>query len=244
MATSGSTTGQTQDHWQFTAVVATVIATGVVVLLHSLPHTQRRPLGLICRDQCQKNLKQIALALHNYESAWDAFPPAYTVDANGKPLHSWRTLILPYLDQEALYKSIDLSKPWDDPVNAKACSAALQVFHCPSTTLAKNRTAYLAVVTPNSCLCATEPRSLSAITDGLDNTLMLIEVDADHAVHWMEPKDADESLVLSLGRETRPVHTKVLVAALADVSTPLLESNLSADQRRALISIDGNDKME
>src|SRR5258708_3361414 len=49
------------------------------------------------RAQCNNNLKQIALALQNYEQAHKALPPAYTVDAEGRPLHSWRTLILPYL---------------------------------------------------------------------------------------------------------------------------------------------------
>ena len=70
--------------------------------------------------QCANNLKQIALALRNYESVYHALPPAYTVDAEGKPLHSWRTLILPYLEQQALYDKIDLSKPWDDPANKEA----------------------------------------------------------------------------------------------------------------------------
>ena len=51
---------------------------------------------------------------------YKALPPAYTVDADGRPLHSWRTLILPYLEQEPLYQTIDLSKPWNDPANAKA----------------------------------------------------------------------------------------------------------------------------
>ena len=45
---------------------------------------------------CVNNLKQIALALHNYEEVYKVLPPAYTVDAQGRPLHSWRTLILPY----------------------------------------------------------------------------------------------------------------------------------------------------
>ena len=69
------------------------------------------------RTQCMNHLKQVALALHNYHDVFQAFPPAYTVDEDGKPLHSWRTLILPYLEQAALYEQIDLSKPWDAPEN-------------------------------------------------------------------------------------------------------------------------------
>ena len=59
------------------------------------------------------NIRNITLALLNYADTHKAFPPAYTVDANGNRLHSWRTLLLPYLDQQSLYESIDFSKPWN-----------------------------------------------------------------------------------------------------------------------------------
>ncbi len=63
------------------------------------------------RMQCSNNLKQIGLAFHNYHSAYGSLPPAYTVDADGNRLHSWRTLILPFIDQSALVQQIDLNKP-------------------------------------------------------------------------------------------------------------------------------------
>ncbi len=52
------------------------------------------------RVQCSNNLKQIGLALHNYNAAYKSLPPPYTVDANGQKLHSWRTLILPFIEQK------------------------------------------------------------------------------------------------------------------------------------------------
>src|SRR5690349_18070524 len=64
------------------------------------------------RSTCQCRLKQIGLALHNYLAAEGSFPPAYTVDADGKPMHSWRALILPYFEG-GLENSYDFSKPWD-----------------------------------------------------------------------------------------------------------------------------------
>ena len=68
------------------------------------------------RMSCSNNIKQIGLAMQNYHTAYGTLPPAYTVDAQGRPLHSWRTLILPFIEQQALYGEIDLSKPWNDPV--------------------------------------------------------------------------------------------------------------------------------
>src|SRR4051812_3837711 len=48
------------------------------------------------RTKCKNHLKDIALALHNYHDAYGTFPPAYIADQNGRPMHSWRVLILPY----------------------------------------------------------------------------------------------------------------------------------------------------
>jgi type II secretory pathway pseudopilin PulG len=112
-------TGHKQTNWFGRLVTGlTVLAILAVVVAMLLPSVRRaRPAAR--RSQCKNNLKQIGLALYNYEADYHAFPPAYTVDADGKPLHSWRTLILPYLDQQPLYARIDLSKPWDDPANAR-----------------------------------------------------------------------------------------------------------------------------
>ena len=169
-------------------------ALGIIILLLCLflPAVRSaRPAAE--RNACQNNLKQIALALLKYEEKYHALPPAYTTDADGKPLHSWRTLILPFLEEEKLYKSIDLTKPWDDPANAEACKTIVPVYQCPAARDERNnRTTYLAVLTPNSCFRPTEPRSLSDVTDGAAETVMVIEVDSQHAVPWMAPIDADE----------------------------------------------------
>ena len=97
--------------------IALLVVVAALLFAFLVPVTrQARPAAR--QTQCRNNLKQIGLALHNYADEWKVFPPAYTVDANGKPLHSWRTLLLPYLDQSPLYNRIDFSKAWDDPANA------------------------------------------------------------------------------------------------------------------------------
>ncbi len=76
--------------------VITVLGIGTVLVALMLPSVRRgrEPARQV---QCKNNLRNIALALRNYETEYHALPPAFTVDAEGKPLHSWRTLILPYL---------------------------------------------------------------------------------------------------------------------------------------------------
>ena len=71
--------------WVFFSVCITglLIALFLPAVRNTRPTTQR--------IQCANNLKQISLAMHNYLDVNESFPPAYTVDAEGRPLHSWRT---------------------------------------------------------------------------------------------------------------------------------------------------------
>ncbi len=134
------------------------------------------------RVQCTNNLKQIGLALHNYTDVHRSLPPAFTVDENGKPLHSWRTLLLPYLEQQALYESIDLSKPWNDPVNAHLATTVVPTYTCPSHASNNGLTLYQAVVDPSGAFTGISSGQNSYLqfrdfTDGISNTLMFIESD-------------------------------------------------------------------
>lgn len=221
------------------SVLAVVGVGGIVIALLSPAMRVSRPAGL--RTACMNNLKQIALGLQLYAEKHHALPPAYTTDAHGKPLHSWRTLILPFIEEGELYKSIDLTKPWDDPANAEAFKKVVPVYQCPGSGYEDNRTIYLAIVAPESCIQATESRRLADITDQQLQTLMLIEADLDQAVPWMSPVDASEADVIGLSQKTKLVHPGGVNAAFVDGHVQFINCNLPADQLRALISIAGND---
>ncbi|MBS0205016.1 MAG: DUF1559 domain-containing protein [Planctomycetes bacterium] len=235
---------RTQNSRRGLTLIELLVVIGIVIVLIALlaPATRSaRPAAR--RVQCKNNLKQIGLALHNYADEYGVFPPAYTVDANGRPLHSWRTLLLPYLDNAPLYQKIDLSKPWDDPANEVAFQTKIPTYECPSSTAPAGQTTYLAVVARGGSFLPAESRQISDFKDGTANTVMVIEVDAAHAVHWMSPVDADESLVLGFGPKSKLLHAGGTHALLADGSIRFLPEKLSADQRRALITIAGNDQV-
>ncbi|WP_165229679.1 DUF1559 domain-containing protein [Aquisphaera insulae] len=225
-------------------LVNTLVCLGVIVLviLYLLPDlfpSEARQAA--CRAQCAYNLKQIALAMHNYASDHGAFPPACTVDASGRRLHSWRTLLLPYLEQKTLYESIDLSKPWDDPANAKALEARPTVYRCPSSSAPRDSTTYLANAAEGGCLIPGRPRRFAEISDPTGATILDIEADDGHAVPWMAPIDADESLILGLSQASKPNHPSGFNAGMVDGSVRFLKPTLPATVRRALISIAGGD---
>jgi hypothetical protein len=220
------------------ALLKLLAALGIVVILIAffLPAVRNGGARLAAnRNMCANQLHQIALAIRSYVDAHHALPPLYTTDADGKPLHSWRTLILPYLEEQKLYDSVDLTKPWNDPANAEACKKSPGVYQCPAADIGDNRTTYLAVVTPGGLLQPGEPTHLSAIPNA-QKTLMLIEADLDDAVPWMAPIDADEQIVMGIGTHSKLAHPGIMNGAFADSHVESLGSDLPADQRRAMLS--------
>ena len=131
----------------FTAAGILLGVFAVLLVIVMLLPVRRGSREAAHRNSCHNNLKQIILGLHNYHDENGKLPPAYTVDAEGNRLHSWRTLLLPYMEgYDELYQSIDLTKPWDDPANAMARETSMQLFQCPSADLEDGMTTYQAVV--------------------------------------------------------------------------------------------------
>jgi len=84
-------------------------------------------------ERCENNLRRIYQAFAEYADANGTYPPAFTVDAEGRKLHSWRVLLLPYLENEALFAQIRLDEPWDSDWNSQFHSQTPNVFKCAST---------------------------------------------------------------------------------------------------------------
>lgn len=144
------------------------------------------------RAACSNNLHNIALALQLYHADHGSYPPPFLADVDGKPMHSWRVLLLPYLEQKALYNEYHFDEPWDGPNNRKLHDIVLKIFLCPAddnTTPRKAETSYVAVVGPKTMWPGANSSIRDAdIIDGLSNTLLVVEV-ADSGIHWMEPRD-------------------------------------------------------
>jgi hypothetical protein len=83
------------------------------------------------RSQSQNNLKQLGIACHDYAAQNTTLPPGGTFDAQGRALHGWQTLLLPFLEQDHLFRRIDLGRPWDDPVNAPPFQKAVSQYVSP-----------------------------------------------------------------------------------------------------------------
>ncbi len=195
------------------------------------------------RMQCSNNLKQLALAMHNYHDTYKSFPPAYTVDDQGKPLHSWRTLLLPFLESSPLYAQIDLNEPWNSPKNQAFNQMVIPTFRCPSEPNPAV-CSYVVIVGPKAVFQGSTPVSMPSITDGLSNTILIVEV-RGNAHSWMEPVDLDATKMQYLinGGPNDPgsSHPGGVMVSLADGSVQFINQSVDKTLLQSLITIDGNE---
>lgn len=145
------------------------------------------------RAICRSNLREVAHAMQLYNWAHGTLPPAYIADANGRPMHSWRVLLLPYLDGEELLKQYRFDEPWDGPNNRKLAGKMPSSYACPRTDGRKTgRTNYMVVVGENTAFPRGKPVHYDDLlkADGAGRTILLVETDGP-GVNWLEPRDLD-----------------------------------------------------
>lgn len=217
-------------------VVLGLVALVAVALLLPATRTAREAAR---RVSCSNNLRQITLALGEYAKAHGHLPPARMLAADGTALHSWRTLILPYLEENRLFESIDLSKPWDDPVNAAARETVVSVFQCPSSSKDGPLTTYQAVILPEGLFRPDGTASLQEFAEADPATVIVIDSPSDRAVHWMEPSDVDADAFLVGLRHSSDHSGNVLLMATVDGRVLTFfadDENVMAADSRALLT--------
>ncbi|PQO41599.1 DUF1559 domain-containing protein [Blastopirellula marina] len=184
------------------AAAMNVAVIGVLVAL-LLPAVQQARAAAR-RMTSTNNLKQIALAFHNFHDTYGNLPPQAITDKEGKKLLSWRVAILPYLGYSNLYDQFHLDEPWDSDHNRKLIEQMPEVFTNPNSTAEPGYTNYVVPVgkgmafeepgpTPEGRTIAAGTK-FRAFTDGLSNTLLCVENNNDAAVIWTQPSDLDVDL--------------------------------------------------
>lgn len=195
------------------------------------------------RVESMNNLKQIGLAMHNNLDVHGHFPPAASADKAGQPLLSWRVHLLPFLEEQALYDQFHLDEPWDSPHNRPLVDKMPQIYARPGSTAAPGQTTYLAVTGEGTVLGKKGGSKLFEITDGVSNTILVVEADDNQAVPWTKPEDlavaADDPL-RGLGN-ARPGGFNAL---FADGSVRLIAATIDPDVLHAMFTAAGGEMVE
>jgi len=227
-------------------IAAVLFVLALLALL--LPAVQAPARTPSRRSYCQNNLRQISIALQNYHDVYHSFPPAYVADANGKPMHSWRVLILPFLEYKPLYDQYRFDEPWDGPNNSQL-AVDLKVLMCPADgARGKCQTSYVAVVGPGTAWPGAKSIDIADIKDGASNTILVVEVH-NSGISWMEPRDLDVSqMPMNINPKTglgiSSGHPKCAQAARADGSVFVLDENTPPATIRAMLTIAGGETVE
>ncbi|HET6574480.1 MAG TPA: DUF1559 domain-containing protein [Fimbriiglobus sp.] len=189
------------------------------------------------RTQSANNLKQIGLAMHNYHDANGSLPPAAIVDRKGKKLLSWRVMILPYIEQDALYRQFKLDEPWDSEHNKKLIPLMPRIYADPRMPAEPGKTYYKVFVGKDAGFDWIKARKLPAdFPDGTSNTIMTVA--AGDPVIWTKPDDIEFDAEKGVPDLSKPF-PNVLVG-MFDGSVRTLNPRISKETlKHAIMRADG-----
>ena len=209
--------------------------------------------------QSENNLKQIGLAMRNFHDSYRHFPPAVIYGPDGKPWHSWRVLLLPYLEQMSLYEQYRFDEPWDGPNNKRLLEKMPPVYRDPIYGDSDGIHTHYAVAVgegtafpakghqfddPSRVFAPRMGTSLAAMRDGSSNTLLVGSVSPERKIPWMKPEDVtfDDSFA-PLGKPgsfAAPYKTDKASAAVfvrADGSATTIRADVDIKTLRNLLQI-------
>jgi prepilin-type processing-associated H-X9-DG protein len=203
------------------------------------------------RAVCTNNLKQIGLAMHNYQTKYQCFPPAYIPDKNGKPMHSWRVLILPFIDGgEHVYAQYRFNEPWNSPHNRALAFQMPREYACPTEGPPGTETSYAMIVGPHTISDGPTARTRAAIKDGMSDTILVVEATNAH-INWMEPRDLDaKKMRFQIGGNGNPNASKNEISSphagganviFCDGHVDSLPASTDPKQLEAMTTIDGGE---
>lgn len=186
------------------------------------------------------NMKYIALAVLNYESA-NGELPTNIYDDDGKAMLSWRVRILPYLEQQALYDRFHLDEPWDSPNNKPLSEVLVEQFSSPEGP-ADSRTRYLGLAGKRTIFPGNTATRFSQISDGTSNTIMIVCVEPRAAVPWSKPADLEFNEQKPFGSLENQLG--YFLATMCDGSCHRIQLTIGEDQMRGLATRAGGELMD
>jgi prepilin-type processing-associated H-X9-DG protein len=229
-----------------------IFFSGVIGLLMIPAYQRVREAEMRAKDS--NNLKQIGIAMHAMSDMTNSFPAAAAYRTrDGRPGLSWRVAILPYIEQEGLWRQFKLDEPWDSPNNLPLLQRMPRVYQQPGNETSDGTTFYQAFVGPGAAFegplqgggpppgpiaLPTRGTRMTDFTDGTSNTILIAT--ADRAVPWTKPED----LPFDPNGPVPPLNKRFRAGAnvvMADGSVRPIRHDISQQTLRALITRAGGE---
>jgi hypothetical protein len=201
---------------EVTAISAGYTAVAIGLLLPAVQKVREAA----ARAQGSNNLKQIGLAMHNYHDSYGHLPTAAIHDKAGKPLLSWRVTILPFIEQDNLYRQFKLDEPWDSEHNKKLIPLMPKTYASPRVAPEEGKTVYKVFTGKNTPFNGVRgSRFPATFTDGTSNTILAVE--GGEPVIWTKPDDIPFD-------STKPVPKLELATGVKQISILLADGSVRA----------------
>ena len=196
------------------------------------------------RNQSLNNMRNIGLAVANYEAVNNRFPAAKFGAGEERGL-SWRVAVLPYLEERELYERFHHDEPWDSEHNKTLIAEMPSVYRSPVSNAEPGKTNYLAVRGEDSIIVDAEQGiRIREIRDGVSKTILAVEVNDDRAVTWTKPDDLEwdrNDPVAGLG----DMHAgNVFLAVFGDVHTIAVSKSVDPDVLKAMFTRNGGERFD
>ncbi len=195
------------------------------------------------RNTSLNKIRQIGLAMLNYESGKRHFPAQAIYSKDGKPLLSWRVAILPQLEEMELYKQFHLDEPWDSEHN-KPLIAKMPAAYVKPGRPNDGSTVFLVPHGKGLAFEGTEGLTIGSFTDGTSKTILAVEVNDDRAVPWTKPDDLEVDLNKPFDGLGEAHAGDIFCAVFADCHTIGISKQCDVDTLKALFTRNGGEPID
>jgi hypothetical protein len=196
-----------QPGWRFSLHQMMMVVPLLGLLCWPLGFVVQRSVEDRKHARCAANLAALGVAMDQYHQKYGHFPPAFLPDAEGRPAHSWRVLLLEFLDP-ALFVKYDFNEPWDGPHNRGLISKMPACYACPNRDRGPSSatTSYVVIVGNESPFPGEATVKRSDIRGSDSGVPVILVAEAERmGIPWTEPKDLrEEQMSFSQNDPSRP----------------------------------------